>query len=139
MKKKMLRSVLATTAVAVALAGGAAAGPLDVGRGTSARSASTTTVQSAGLGDVGWGRVTASTVPGDVGWGTVTASADPGDVGWGVAPAGTSGDVGWGVVRAADSGDVGWGFKAVPGDVGWGAPVASPGDAGRPAPTEAEA
>jgi hypothetical protein len=124
MKKKMLRSVLATAVVALALAGGAAAGPLDVGWGTSARTASTTTVQSAGLGVVGWGAVT---------------SADDGDVGWGVSPADDSGDVGWGVAPAAGSGDVGWGFKAVSGDVGWGAPVASPGDVGWSAPTEAEA
>lgn len=72
MKKRMLRSVLATAFV-VALASGAA-GPLDVGWG------STTKTQQTTAQDVGWG---------------IVAGAGPTDVGWGVAPGGSPSDVGW--------------------------------------------
>ena len=77
MKKRMLRSVLATAFV-VALASGAA-GPLDVGWGSSTK-AEHTSAQ-----DVGWG-VVADAAPTDVGWGVV-AGGNPTDVGWS-APAG---------------------------------------------------
>jgi hypothetical protein len=64
MKKRMLRSVLATAFV-VALAGGAA-GPLeDVGW------SSPTVTSSAAVAD-----------PGDVGWSAPADDGTPGDVGW---------------------------------------------------------
>jgi hypothetical protein len=72
MKKRMLRSVLATAFV-VALASGAA-GPLDVGWG------SPTKTEHTSAQDVGWG---------------VVAGAHPTDVGWDVAAGGSPTDVGW--------------------------------------------
>lgn len=84
MKKRMLRSVLATAFV-VALASGAA-GPLDVGWVSPPGSAQKTAAE-----DVGWS-VQAGSTSRDVGW--VVEAASPGDVGWIVAD-GTTGDVGW--------------------------------------------
>ena len=71
MKKRMLRSVLATAFV-VALASGAAGS----------------------LGDVGWSAPVDQTnaTAQDVGW---VVQAAPGDVGWGAATATGTQDVGW--------------------------------------------
>jgi len=71
MNKRMLRSVLATAVVALALAFGAA-GPLDVGWRTPAQVESTAVV----AGDVGW---SVEAAPGDVGWSVVAGGED---VGW---------------------------------------------------------
>jgi hypothetical protein len=79
MKKRMLRSVLATAFV-VALASGAA-GPLDVGWASPTGEASKTAVQ-------------------DVGWATVAGASE--DVGWVITPS-ANGDVGWSTPAGADA------------------------------------
>ncbi len=79
MKKRMLRSVLATAFV-VALASGMA-GPLDVGWASPTGEASKAAVK-------------------DVGWATVAGASE--DVGWGT-PLGTNGDVGWSTPAGADA------------------------------------
>ncbi|WP_369390842.1 5'-nucleotidase [Streptomyces sp. CG1] len=73
MKKRMLRSVLATAFV-VALASGAA-GPLDVGWGNPTKTEHTSAQ------DVGW-HVVAGANPADVGW--FAAGGNASDVGWSI-------------------------------------------------------
>ncbi|WP_369234399.1 hypothetical protein AB5J56_21585 [Streptomyces sp. R21] len=75
MKKRMLRSVLATGVVAAALAFGVA-GPLDVGWQITSGTTQSAVAHTDGTQDVGW-----QVVAQDVGWQVVSGDGAQ-DVGW---------------------------------------------------------
>ncbi|AVH57466.1 hypothetical protein C4B68_18665 [Streptomyces dengpaensis] len=101
----MLRSVLATAVVAVALAFGMAA-PLDVGWHFTSVSTESSATRAGAAGDVGWGSVAGDGTQ-DVGWGSAASDVTQ-DVGWNVVAGDVTQDVGWGSVASDVTQDVGW-------------------------------